>query len=169
MKELYELVLKTIEESDESRIFFASDYVSDFMTSRPVKSFNRRTCALTNSLYSELSDIFYFFFKFTDGNPNVEVVLDSFEITEKETLKDEIVGSFWSSRIIKGKNVPTKSYPIYKISAGELEYLTTVEESRKLHKAYDNLIERDKNSVIKKQEQQIKDRLSGKVKLDLND
>lgn len=171
MKELYELVLKTIEESDKSEIFYRYHYRNRdmiYLTSVPTDNIENYTNHYESNIeYSETSYKFGFFFKYKDGEPNIEVELLGFKTTEKKS-ESITTGYLWWKKV-KTKTTILKSHPVYEIVAGELKYETSIEESRKLHKAYSNLIERDKNSVMKKQEQQIKDRLSGKVKLDLND
>jgi len=48
---------------------------------------------------------------------------------------------------------------------GELSYITTIDESKELHDAYLKLGLRHEDANIKKLEQQVEDRLQGKVKL----
>lgn len=168
MKELFELVLKTLETSEKSDIFYTihEEYKNFSPHSRAMISIDNKDIRFSDLAgISELNSIFKFYLKFEDGDPNVEVKLYEFKASKIKT-KEFKTGRLWN-RKTKINKIVLESYPIYNITAGELLYTTTVEESRQLHKVYDNLIKRDKDSKAFHQKQKIRDRLKGNVKLDL--
>ena len=163
MKELYDLVLKTINDSGKLGIFY-SYYNSGTLTENPLDSYSGR--GMYSDMYLgklEQYSFFDFMFKFEDGNPDVRVKFA--EVVTSETKKIETSEGPWWSRKTVEKEMPYKCFPTYKISAGELSYVTTTEESKELHAAYVRLCDRDKQAKINTQKKQIFDRLEGKVKL----
>lgn len=167
MKELFELVLKTLDTSEKSDIFYTIHEYKKFAPhSRAMEYLSDRDKFYVHLAdKSEVEGIFRFYLRFEDGEPNVQVGLNDFSSSETKTEQFK-TGWFWN-RKIEEKNTVIKSYPIYNITAGELLYTTTIEESKALHKAHDNLIKRDKDSKAFHQKQKIRDRLKGNVKLDL--
>ena len=165
MKALFELILKTINESDKSEIFWCSGRSNPYLTSNPSRGLSDNDRYYMNhASVSETDHTFQFTLKFDDGDPDVYLDLQTFKSTETKT-EEVNTGPFWNKKVTGGKIIVVKSHPIYSITAGELKYTTTVEEAKELHKAYVNLINRDKNSKMSKQEKQIKERLEGKIKL----
>ena len=168
MKSLYDLVLKSMTEAQTSEIFWEDRRKGGYLTSTPTSWINRsnRYCEGVKFNFSESSEedrYFQFHLKYSDGQPNVEVVLNSFAITGFDITTNK-VGNIFNRKTEEIKTV-TESIPIYKITAGQLSYITTAEESRKLYKAYRNLIQRDKDTERAFQVARIEQRLAGKTKL----
>ncbi len=162
MRELYQLVVKTMENSEKLEIFFSVNS-SSILTGNPLQSFGRGEYMGSYKGTLEQYSYFDFTFKYHDGNPDVRVKYS--KITTSETKEETFKEGTWWNRAINKKNVPIKAHPIYEITAGELSYITTVEEAKKLHVAYKELVKRDKEARVNIQRQQILDRLDGKVEL----
>lgn len=166
MKRLFELVLKVVNESNRSDIFWCYGRSSNYLSSNPMDSISYNDKHyLNNAAHSEVDSTFNFKFKFKDGDPDVGIELNHFQTTETKT-EEVKTGWFWNIKTTGGRVSVVKSYPVYKINAGELSYITTVDEAKQLHKAYIDLLQRDKESTMKKQEFQIIKRLENKVELE---
>lgn len=137
MRELYELVLKTVKEVNEP--IFRNEF---YGTNDPFYS---------NSVHKYLD----FILEFEDGDPNIEIVYKQIKKTE------EYKKYFWSK-----KKKRTKSYDkVYRIKAGKLEYETTIIEAKVLDEAVKDLLDRVEKIQKEEEVRIILNRLEGNAKV----
>jgi len=178
MKNLFKLVLSTINNSNNPKIFWVQreseverihGNLLEVLSSNAAVSLDMEYPMYTTPEgYIETDYYFSFVFKYEDGDPNVSVRLNNLAPSK---VKWESIPKYTKLKTLLYKQVYTEerhvicTYPTYKIVMGELSYITTIDESKELHDAYLKLGLRHEDANIKKLEQQVEDRLQGKVKL----
>lgn len=147
MKELYELVIKKISNTEDEDIFYPNHYEYYCGETEQPLFYGMNEVYKHNYTGAVLD----FTLKFPDGKPDLVIrPAENFEVIETKRIVHRAKFSFSAYKVIE----TVKEEPLYVIKAGMLSYELNLQESRELLKAHDDLTER-RNEITRESERKI--------------